>query len=114
VISSAFAQAAVPAAAGIETSLMSFLPLLLMVGVLYFIAIRPQMKRQKEHRSMVQALQKGDEVVTTGGLLGRVESISDAYFQLEVSQLAEKPVCITVQRSAVQLILPKGSIKELA
>ena len=85
-ISSAFAQAA-PAAAGgdMQSSFMSLLPLVLMFVVLYFVMIRPQMKRQKEHRAMVEALAKGDEVATAGGLLGRVTKLGDTYLGVEIA-----------------------------
>ena len=109
-ISTAFAQTA-PAAApgGLESSLMSLLPLVLMFVVLYFIMIRPQMKRQKEHKAMVDALQKGDEVVTAGGVVGKITKVADSYVSVEVAAGTE----IIVQRAAVQLPLPKGTIKSL-
>ena len=108
-ISSAFAQTAPAAAAGgdMQSSLMSMLPLVLMFVVLYFVMIRPQMKKQKEHRSMIEALAKGDEVVTGGGLLGKVTKLSESTVSLEVVNGIE----IQVQRSAVVQILPKGSVK---
>jgi preprotein translocase subunit YajC len=108
-ISSAFAQAA-PAAAGgdsMQSSFMSLLPLVLMFVVLYFVMIRPQMKRQKEHRTMIEALAKGDEVATAGGLLGRVTRLGDQYLSVEIAQGVE----VQVQRTAVVQVLPKGSIK---
>ena len=107
-ISSAFAQTA-PAAAGgdMQSSLMSMLPLVLMFVVLYFVMIRPQMKKQKEHRAMIEALAKGDEVATVGGMLGKVTKLGEGYLTLEVSPNVE----VQVQRSAVVLVLPKGSIK---
>ena len=107
-ISSAFAQTA-PAAAGgdMQSSLMSMLPLVLMFVVLYFVMIRPQMKKQKEHRAMIEALAKGDEVATVGGLLGKVTKLGEGYLTLEVAPNVE----VQVQRSAVVLVLPKGSIK---
>ncbi|HEY1059323.1 MAG TPA: preprotein translocase subunit YajC [Limnobacter sp.] len=111
VISSAFAQSA--AAAGPESSLLSFLPLILMFGVLYFLAIRPQMKRQKEHKTMVESLQKGDEVVAAGGLAGRIAKINDAYITLEIAEMGDKTVDVVVQRAAVQTVLPKGSLKDI-
>ncbi len=86
---------------------MSMLPLVLMFVVLYFVMIRPQMKKQKEHRAMVEALAKGDEVVTAGGLLGRVSKMGDNYIGVEIANGVE----IQVQRSAVVQVLPKGSIK---
>jgi preprotein translocase subunit YajC len=86
---------------------MSMLPLLLMFVVLYFVMIRPQMKKQKEHRAMIDALAKGDEVVTAGGLLGKVSKIGDAYIGVEMATGVE----IQMQRSAVVQVLPKGTIK---
>ncbi len=107
-ISQAFAQTA-PAAAsgGAESTLLSLLPLVLMFVVLYFIMIRPQMKRQKEHKAMVETLAKGDEVVIGGGLLGRVAKLGDSYLQVEVASGVE----LQVQRAAVLQVLPKGTFK---
>jgi len=107
-ISSAFAQTP-PAASGsdMQSSLMSMLPLVLMFVVLYFVMIRPQMKKQKEHRAMIDALAKGDEVVTAGGVLGKVVKLGDSYVGLEISNAVE----VQIQRSAVVQVLPKGSIK---
>lgn len=107
-ISQAFAQTA-PAATGggAESSLLSLLPLVLMFVVLYFIMIRPQMKRQKEHKAMVEALAKGDEIVTAGGLLGRVSKLGDTYVHIEAATGIE----LQVQRSSVVQVLPKGTIK---
>ncbi len=90
-----------------QSTLMSMLPLLLMFAVLYFVMIRPQMKKQKEHRSMIEALAKGDEVVTAGGLLGKVSKIGDAYIGVELTAGVE----VQLQRSAVVQVLPKGSLK---
>lgn len=106
-ISPAFAQAAPAAAGGMQSSLMSMLPLVLMFVVLYFVMIRPQMKRQKEHRAMIEALAKGDEVATAGGLLGRISRLGDTYIGIEVASGVE----IQVQRSAVVQVLPKGTMK---
>ena len=107
-ISSAFAQTA-PAAAGgdMQSSLMSMLPLVLMFVVLYFVMIRPQMKRQKEHRTMIEALAKGDEVATAGGVVGKVTRMDENYLGLEIANGVE----IQVQRSAVVQVLPKGTFK---
>ncbi|TFY97873.1 preprotein translocase subunit YajC [Ramlibacter rhizophilus] len=106
-ISSAFAQTA-PAAAGSTPSLLTqMLPLVLMFVVLYFIMIRPQMKRQKEHKAMVEALAKGDEVATAGGILGRVSRVGDTYIGVEIASGVE----IQLQRSAVVQVLPKGTLK---
>ncbi|HMS26807.1 MAG TPA: preprotein translocase subunit YajC [Burkholderiaceae bacterium] len=110
-ISTAFAQSApaATAAAGgsFQDSLMSMLPLVLMFGVLYFVMIRPQMKKAKEHKTMVDALAKGDEVVTAGGMLGKVSKLGDSNLSLEVAEGVE----IQIQRTAVAQVLPKGSIK---
>jgi preprotein translocase subunit YajC len=108
-ISSAFAQSAPAVAAGgdLQSTLMSMLPLVLMFVVLYFVMIRPQMKKQKEHKSMIDALAKGDEVVTVGGMLGKVSKMGESHIGLEVSNGVE----VQVQRSAVVQVLPKGSIK---
>ncbi len=107
-ISSAFAQTA-PAAAGgdMQSSMMSMLPLVLMFVVLYFVMIRPQMKKQKEHKAMIDSITKGDEVVTAGGVLGKVSKLGDSYIGLEVANGVE----IQVQRSAVVQVLPKGTFK---
>ena len=78
-----------------------------MFAVLYFLMIRPQMKRAKEHKTMVDALQKGDEVITAGGVLGRITRVGDSYVSVEVANNVE----IQVQRAAVQTVLPKGTIK---
>jgi preprotein translocase subunit YajC len=108
-ISSAFAQTAPAAAAGTDYlgSFGQLLPLVLMFVVLYFVMIRPQMKRQKEHRTMVEALAKGDEVATAGGLIGRVTKLGDHYLSVELAPGVE----VQVQRSAVTQVLPKGSLK---
>jgi preprotein translocase subunit YajC len=107
-ISEAFAQTA-PAAAGgsTESTLFSLLPLVLMFVVLYFIMIRPQMKRQKEHKAMVEAVGKGDEVVIGGGVLGRVAKLGDTYIHVEVANGVE----LQVQRASVVQVLPKGTFK---
>ena len=90
-----------------QSSLMGMLPLVLMFVVLYFVMIRPQMKKQKEHRAMIDALAKGDEVVTSGGVLGTVSRLGDSFVGLEIA----KGVEVQVQRSAVVQVLPKGSVK---
>ena len=108
-ISTAYAQSA-PAAApanDLSSSLMSMLPLVLMFVVLYFVMIRPQMKRQKELKAMLDALAKGDEVVTTGGILGKIAQLGDNQIGLDVGN----GVVLPMQRSAVIQVLPKGSIK---
>lgn len=104
-ISSAYAQAA--AAGDTQSTLMGMLPLVLMFVVLYFVMIRPQMKKAKEHRAMVDALAKGDEVVVAGGMLGKVSKMGDPYIGVEISNGVE----IQMQRTAVIMVLPKGTIK---
>ncbi len=106
-ISEAFAQTAPAATGGGESSLLSMLPLVLMFVVLYFIMIRPQMKKQKEHKAMIGALARGDEVVISGGVLGRVSKLGDAMLGVEVANGVE----LQVQRSAVVQVLPKGTYK---
>src|SRR5690625_2112925 len=93
--------------------LMGMLPIILMFVVLYFLMIRPQMKRQNEHRNLVAALAKGDEVITAGGLLGKVTKVSDNYVTIEISTLGDKPVETLLQRNSVTNVLPKGTIKSL-
>jgi preprotein translocase subunit YajC len=88
--------------------LLSLAPFVLMFVVLYFLMIRPQAKRAKEHRAMVAALAKGDEVVAGGGMLGKVTKVDDTYVTLEVAPNVE----IRVQRPSIQLVLPKGTIRK--
>ena len=106
-INSAYAQGAGAGAQG--DGMMSLIMIMLMFGVLYFLMIRPQMKRAKEHKSMLDALQKGDEVVTSGGVLGRITKIGDNYVTVEIANNIE----VQVQRPAIQLVLPKGTIKNI-
>lgn len=108
-ISTAYAQSApAPAAAGKSGDLFTgMLPILLMFAVLYFIMIRPQMKRQKEAKSMLETLAKGDEVVTVGGVLGKISKVGDNYIDLEIA----KGVEIQIERHAVAKTLLKGTIK---
>ena len=105
-ISSAFAQGAPAPAPGFD---MTMLMIIGMFVLMYFFMIRPQQKRAKEHRSMLDALQKGDEVVTAGGVAGRVTKLGEQYLTIEVAPETE----IVVQKSAVQLTLPKGTLKTL-
>jgi len=105
-ISPAYAQAP---AAGADAGLMSFLPIILMFVLLYFLMIRPQMKRAKEQKAMIDALQKGDEVIAVGGLLGKIIELSDQYATLEIASETK----IMVQRQAIQTLLPKGTIKSI-
>ena len=104
-ISNAYAQSA----AGGTGSLISFLPIVLMFVVLYFLMIRPQMKRQKEQKAMIDALAKGDEVITAGGILGKVTKVTEAYVTVEVSDGTE----IVMQKASVTMLLPKGTIKSI-
>jgi len=104
-IGNAFAQAGSPAAGG--DTLMGMLPIVLMFVVLYFLMIRPQMKKAKEHRTMLEALQKGDEVIAMG-MLGKIARIGDTYLSLEIAP----NTTIQVQRAAVTTLLPKGTIKD--
>ena len=105
IISSAFAQAA-PSG---DPGYIGLLPIVLMFVLLYFLMIRPQMKRAKETKQMIDALAKGDEVITAGGLVGKITKISDAYLSLEIAPNTE----INVQKGSVQVLLPKGTIKSI-
>jgi preprotein translocase subunit YajC len=106
-ISPAYAQATGSAPFG--SDIMAFLPMIAIVVVFYFLLIRPQQKRSKETKAMLEGLQKGDEVVTAGGIVGKIAKLSDAYADVEIAPNVE----ITVQRSAISLLLPKGTIKTL-
>lgn len=105
-ISPAYAQAA-GGTSGMD--LMQFLPMVAIFVVFYFLLIRPQQKRSKETRSMLEALQKGDEVVSAGGIVGKISKLTDAYATVEVAPGVE----MTIQRSAISLLLPKGTIKSI-
>jgi len=100
-IANAYAQDA-----SAQGGLMGFLPLILIFAVFYFMLIRPQMKRAKEHRKMVSELSKGDEVVTNGGLLGRITELGDSFVTVELAD----EVVIKLQRQAVATVMPKGTI----
>ena len=102
-ISNAYAQDAAAQPGG----LMSFLPLIVIFAVFYFMLIRPQMKRAKEHKQLVSQLGKGDEVITNGGLLGKITEVSESFVTLELADNLQ----IKLQRSAVANIMPKGTIK---
>ena len=106
-IGTAFAQAS--GGVGGDAGMLSFLPIILMFVVLYIFMIRPQMKRAKETKAMIDALQKGDEVITSGGVVGKITKIGDAYLSIEIAPSTE----ISVQRAAVQMLLPKGTIKSI-
>jgi preprotein translocase subunit YajC len=100
-ISSAYAQDAQPG------GLMSFLPLIIIFIIFYFLLIRPQMKRAKEHRKLVAELSTGDEVVTNGGLLGRITKVGESFVTVEITDNVQ----IRVQRHAIASVMPKGTIK---
>jgi preprotein translocase subunit YajC len=104
-IGQAFAQTA-PAGTG-GMGILSLLPLILMFVLLYFLLLRPQMRRAKEQKQMIASLQKGDEVVTAGGTLGKVTKVSDSYVNVEIAPNVE----ITVTKPSIQTLLPKGTIK---
>ncbi|HTN48474.1 MAG TPA: preprotein translocase subunit YajC [Burkholderiaceae bacterium] len=112
-IANAYAQGAPAAQSGSEGSLMSIGFMVVIFIVFYFLLIRPQVKRQKEHKSMVDALSKGDEVVTAGGIVGKITEIADQYVTLQVASVNGQPVQLSVQRAAVQTLLPKGTVKSL-
>lgn len=103
-ISNAYAAGANP-----SNELMSFLPLIVIFVLFFFMIIRPQMKAAKEQRAMIAALQKGDEVITSGGIVGKISKVNDAFVSVEIAPNTE----ITVQKQAVQSALPKGTIKSL-
>ncbi len=106
-ISLAHAQTA--GAADPTGGFMQLLPMILMFVVLWFLMIRPQMKKAKEHKALLAALQKGDEIVTGGGLVGRVTKVDDSYVNVEIAEGVE----VVVQKPAVALVLPKGTLKSL-
>ncbi len=108
-ISNAWAQTA----GGAEQQLLGFLPIILMFVVLYFLMIRPQMKRAKEHKQMLEALSKGDEVVTAGGIVGKVAKVGDGYVTIEVGTRGDQAIEMQMQKSAIQTLLPKGTIKAI-
>lgn len=103
-ISDAHADAAGDPAGG----MLSLLPLIVIFVLFYFLLIRPQQKRQKQHKDMVATLKKGDEVVTAGGTLGRITDVGDNFVSLEIA----KGVEVKVQKQSVQMMMPKGTVKE--
>jgi preprotein translocase subunit YajC len=105
-ISNAYAEGAAPAQGG---GIMDFLPLIALLAVFYFLVLRPQQKRAKEMKAMLEAMQKGDEVVTNGGVLGRVTKVGESYVSVEVAE----GVIVNVQKGAIQTTLPKGTIKSI-
>ena len=106
-ISNAHAEGAAAASAG--GGFLEFLPLVALLAVFYFLILRPQQKRTKEHKTMMDALQKGDEVVTAGGALGRVEKVGDEYVAVELAT----GITVQYQKFAIQTVLPKGTIKSI-
>mgnify|MGYP003907703041 CR=1 FL=1 len=106
-ISPAFAQAAGAATQG--DTLLTFLPMIAIFVVFYFLLIRPQQKKQKEARAMLEALEKGNEVVTAGGILGRIVKLDEQYATIEVANNVQ----MVVQRGSISQLLPKGTIKGL-
>ena len=106
-ISSAYAQAS--GAAGQSDTLLTFLPMIAIFVVFYFLLIRPQQKKQKEARAMLDALEKGNEVVTAGGILGRIVKLDEQYVTVEIAPNTQ----MVVQRGAIAQLLPKGTIKTL-
>jgi preprotein translocase subunit YajC len=103
-ISNAYAQTAAPATGGGDFNIVF---LIAMVAVFFFVMVRPQMKRAKETKTMLAALAKGDEVVTVGGVLGRISKIGDTYVHIETGSNVE----LQIQRSAIVQVLPKGTLK---
>ena len=108
-ISNAYAQAAAATPAGPMDNVMQFLPIILMFVVLYFLMIRPQQKKAKEHKALLDGLSKGDEVVSQGGIAGRITKVGDEFVTVEIADKVE----IQVQKPAIALVLPKGTLKNL-
>jgi preprotein translocase subunit YajC len=106
-ISNAYAQTA--AAAGPMESAMQFLPIILMFVVLYFLMIRPQQKKAKEHKALLEGLGKGDEVVTASGMVGRITKVGDDFVTIEIAANVE----IQMQKPSIAVVLPKGTLKSL-
>ena len=104
-----FISNAYAAGTSAATDIMSFLPLIVIFVLFFFMIIRPQMKQAKEQRNMIAALQKGDEVVTSGGIVGKVTKVTEAFVTVEIAANTE----ITVQKQAIQTALPKGTIKSI-
>lgn len=104
-ISNAYADGVTPQGG----SIYDYVPLIFFVAFIYFLFLRPQQKRAKEVKAMLEAMQKGDEVVTNGGALGRVVKVGEAYVSIEIAE----GVVINVQKAAIQTTLPKGTIKSI-
>ena len=105
-IGNAYAQAAATPAGG---GIIEFLPLVALAAIFYFMILRPQQKRSKEQKTMLGGLQKGDEVVTTGGVLGRVTKVGDNYVNVEIAE----NITVLLQKNSIQTVLPKGTIKSI-
>jgi len=108
-ISNAFAQAAPAAAPDTLSQFANLLPMVFVFIVMWLLLIRPQMKRAKEHKALLEGLQKNDEVVTQGGIVGKVTQIGDNYVHVEVAPNTQ----IVVQKQAIGAVLPKGTLKSL-
>jgi preprotein translocase subunit YajC len=106
-ISPVIAQAAAAQSAG--GGMQMIIMMVVLFGLMYFMMIRPQMKRQKEHRALIAALAKGDEVVTNGGIAGRVDEVGETFITVEIAT----NVKVKVQKGSVQQVLPKGSLKSV-
>ena len=108
-ISNAYAQAAAGGAGGPVETIMQFMPIILMFVVLYFLMIRPQQKKAKEHKALLEALGKGDEVVTASGMAGRITKVGDDFVTIEIAANVE----IQMQKPSIAVVLPKGTLKSL-
>ena len=107
-ISNAYAQTATPSLMGGE-GMQSILMMVAMVAAMYFLMIRPQMKKAKEHKALIEALGKGDEVITQGGIAGRIAKVGDDFVTVAIADNVE----IQVQKPAISMVLPKGTLKNL-
>ena len=111
-ISNAYAQAA-GAAADPTSGLMGLLPIILMFIVLWFLMIRPQMKKAKEHQKLIGELAKGDEIITQGGIAGKIAKVGESYITLEIAERKDGPVEVLIQKQAIGALLPKGTLKNM-
>jgi preprotein translocase subunit YajC len=112
-ISNAYAQAAATASTDPTGGLMGLMPIILMFIVLWFLMIRPQMKKAKEHQKMVSEMVKGDEIVTQGGMAGKIVKVGENYITLEIAEGKNGTVEVLIQKQAVGALLPKGTLKNL-
>ena len=108
-ISLAYAQQA----AGAQTDYSGIIMMVIMFAVLWFLMVRPQMKKAKEHKSLLEGLAKGDEVITQGGIAGRITKVGELYVNVEIAEGKDGGVEIVVQKPAIALVLPKGTLKSL-